>query len=68
MSSIIKLSKEDLSELHKHMGVGECNDAEVAYKTIVRSCRISENRVEAKVIKKQNNGNERVLHWKAMYS
>lgn len=62
MSSVIKLSKEDLQGLHKHLKVGECSDADVAYKTIVRSCRVKDNRIEAKVIRKGSGGKEHLLH------
>lgn len=57
----VDLEEEDLKNIKRDLKVGQCKDIEVAYMQTIRACRLTEAKVEAKIIRKTTNGEEHIV-------
>lgn len=57
----IDLEEEDMKDIKKNLRVGQCMDIEAEYMQTIRACRLSETKLEAKIIRKTTNGEEHIV-------
>ena len=57
----VTLEEEDLEDIKNNLKVGQCKEINVAYMQKIRACRLTETRIEAKILRTTTNGEEHIV-------